>query len=158
MTGNEAVLNVVSELNDCGVQYMLVGSYSTNVYGIPRSTQDADFVIALGDMSIAELSRRLAPSIRIDPQLSLETVTMTRRYVAELVGTPFKIELFLLSGDAHDQERFRQPKACADPQCASVAANARGRDRNKTPVGSFGQPHEGPGRRTRRDRRPERSD
>jgi hypothetical protein len=29
MTGNEAVLNVVSELNDCGVPYMLVGSYST---------------------------------------------------------------------------------------------------------------------------------
>jgi hypothetical protein len=108
MTGNEAVLNVVSELNDCGVPYMLVGSYSTNVYGIPRSTQDADFVIALGHMSIAELSRRLAPSIRIDPQLSFETVTMTRRYVAELVGTPFKIEFFLLSGDAHDQERFRR--------------------------------------------------
>ena len=108
MTGNEAVLGVVAALNQCNIPYMLVGSYSTNVYGIPRSTQDADFVIELGETSIFELSRRLAPSIRIDPQLSFETVTMTRRYVAELVGTPFKIEFFLLSAEAHDQERFRR--------------------------------------------------
>ena len=108
MTGNEAVLQTVSALDECRIPYMLVGSYSTNVYGIPRSTEDADVVIELGDVSIIELSQRLAPSIRIDPQLSFETVTMTRRYVAELVGTPFKIEFFLLSADAHDQERFRR--------------------------------------------------
>ena len=35
MTGNEAVLHAVSALDDCGIPYMLVGSYSTNVYGIP---------------------------------------------------------------------------------------------------------------------------
>jgi hypothetical protein len=113
MTGNEAVLQTVSALDECRIPYMLVGSYSTNVYGIPRSTEDADVVIELGDVSIIELSQRLAPSIRIDPQLSFETVTMTRRYVAELVGTPFKIEFFLLSDDAHDQERFRRRQLVA---------------------------------------------
>ena len=86
----------------------MVGSYSTNAYGIPRSTQDADFVIELGETSIGELVRRLAPSIRIDPQMSLETVTMSRRYVAEVAEIPFKIELFLLKDDPHSQERFRR--------------------------------------------------
>jgi Nucleotidyl transferase AbiEii toxin, Type IV TA system len=105
---NEATVSVIEALETCGIPYMLVGSYSSNAYGVPRSTQDADFVIELGEASIAELARRIAPSIRIDPQMSFETVTMTRRYVADVVGTPFKIEFFLLNDDPHNQERFRR--------------------------------------------------
>src|SRR5437016_4318043 len=108
MTGGEAILKVVDALEDCGISYMLVGSNSSNAYGIPRSTQDADFVIELGEKTIGEIARRVAPSIRIDPQMSFETVTMTRRYVADVVGTPFKIEFFLLNDDPHNQERFRR--------------------------------------------------
>jgi nucleotidyltransferase AbiEii toxin of type IV toxin-antitoxin system len=105
---NEATVSVIEALEACAIPYMLVGSYSSNAYGIPRSTQDADFVIELGEASITELARRLAPSIRIDPQMSFETVTMTRRYVADVVGTPFKIEFFLLNDDPHNQEQFRR--------------------------------------------------
>jgi hypothetical protein len=108
MLSNEATIKVIEALDACGIAYMLVGSYSSNAYGIPRSTQDADFVIELGDVSISELARRLSPSIRIDPQMSFETVTMTRRYVAEVLDTPFKVEFFLLDNAPHDQERFRR--------------------------------------------------
>jgi Nucleotidyl transferase AbiEii toxin, Type IV TA system len=108
MTGTEAVLTAIAALESCGIPYILVGSFSTNAYGIPRSTEDADFVIELGEISITELARRLAPSIRIDPQMSFETVTMSRRYVAEVVGTAFKIEFFLLKDDPYSQERFRR--------------------------------------------------
>jgi hypothetical protein len=108
MSGSEAVREVIAALDDCAIPYILVGSYSSNVYGIPRSTQDADFVIELGEASIGSLARRLEPLIRIDPQMSFETVTMTRRYVAEAVGTSFKIELFLLGDDQFEQERFRR--------------------------------------------------
>lgn len=44
----------------------------------------------------------------MDPQGSFETVTMTLRHVLKPVGIPFKIELFHLSDDPHDQERFRR--------------------------------------------------
>ncbi len=108
MSGSEAVQKVIAALDDCEIPYMLVGSYSTNAYGIPRSTEDADFVIELGDASIGTLARRLEPSIRIDPQLSFETVTMTRRYVAEVMGIPFKIEFFLVGDDPYQQERFQR--------------------------------------------------
>ncbi len=40
--------------------------------------------------------------------MSFETVTMRRRYVADVIGTPFKIEFFLLNDDPHNQERFRR--------------------------------------------------
>ncbi len=108
MSGHEAVLQVIGALEDREIPFILVGSYSTNVYGIPRLTEDADFVLELGEASIMDLASLLAPSIRIDPQMSFETVTMTRRYIAEAVGTAFKIEFFLLGSDPHGQERFRR--------------------------------------------------
>jgi hypothetical protein len=70
-------------------------------------------VIELGDVPIGELARRLAPSIRIDPQMSFETVTMTRWYVAEVVDTPTKVEFFLLNDAPHNRERFRRRRRIA---------------------------------------------
>jgi len=113
MTGNEATLAVIDALEACSIPYMLVGSYSSNVYGVERSTQDADFVVELVEGAIGELSRRLSPSIRIDRQMSFETVTMTTRFVAKVVESPFKIEFFLLSSDPHDRERFRRRRKVA---------------------------------------------
>ncbi len=106
MSGIEAVLAAIATMESCGIPYILVGSFSTNAYGIPRSTQDADFVIELGEISITELAQRLAPSIRIDPHMRSGTVT--RWYVADVTGTPFMIDFFLLNDDPHDQERFRR--------------------------------------------------
>ncbi len=108
MTGEEATAAVIDALNALQIPYMVVGSFSTNRYGVPRSTKDADFVVALGERSILEVARNLPPAIRIDPQLSFETVTLSRRYRAKIEGTDFEIEFFLLSDDPHNQERFRR--------------------------------------------------
>jgi len=108
MTGNEAVLAVIDALEALGVPYMLVGSYSSNLYGIPRSTEDADVVIQLGPQSVSAIASRLGSLFRLDPQMSFETATGTVRNVIDVPGIPFRIELFHLSDDPHDQERFRR--------------------------------------------------
>jgi hypothetical protein len=104
----EAVQAVTDTLNEMTVPYMLVGSLSSGFYGAGRTTKDADFVVELGEHSILEVGRRLGSGFRIDPQMSFETVTMTRRFVADVVGTGFTIEFFHLTPDPHDQERFRR--------------------------------------------------
>jgi len=83
-----------------------VGSFSTNHYGIPRSTADADFVIELESHTIGQIARQLGPDFKLDPQMSFETVTGTLRYEVRVTGIPFKLEFFLLSRDPHDRERF----------------------------------------------------
>jgi hypothetical protein len=100
----EAVLKVVDTLNELNLPYMLVGSFSSSLYGIPRSSQDADFVVQFSGASVSSLISKLAPGI-MDPQM-FETITGTWRYVAKAADVPFKIELFFLSDDAHDVERF----------------------------------------------------
>jgi len=42
--------------------------------------------------------------------MSFETATGTTRHEIELVGTDLKVELFHLSEDDHDRERFRRRK------------------------------------------------
>lgn len=107
-TENEATLAIIDALETLGIPYMLVGSLSSNVYGIPRSTHDADFVIECVVEILPRLAAHLGSAYRLDPQMTFETATLTRRHVMNVVGIPFKIEFFHLSDDPHDQERFKR--------------------------------------------------
>ena len=106
MTIEDVTLRVIDALNADGSPYMLVGSFSSNLYGIPRSTKDADFVLQLqGDLS-RKFYESLGNDCKIDPQLKFEANTGTFKQELCFQGTPFTVELFRLSDDAFDQERF----------------------------------------------------
>jgi hypothetical protein len=102
------MLRAVDALTGCGIAYMLAGSFSSNFYGIPRSTKDADFVIQLPGGVGADFQQRLGDDFKIDPQLTFETNTGTYRQLITHRASPFKIELFMLSNDPHDQLRFQR--------------------------------------------------
>lgn len=106
MDGDQATIRVIEALESLGWPYMLVGSWSSNAFGIARSTQDADFVIAIGDQSIEPLAAALAPAILLDKQMRFETVTATALLRFDVPGAKYRIELFSLSDDPHDRERF----------------------------------------------------
>jgi hypothetical protein len=106
MTAVDYVALVVDALNRAGIPYMAVGSFSSNIYGYPRSTKDADFVIELGGRSISGLAAELGQDFALEEQMSFETVTGTMRYRLVHRTSTFVVELFLLSSDPHDQARF----------------------------------------------------
>ena len=106
MIAAEFVSLIVDALEELGIPYMAVGSFSSNVYGHPRSTKDADFVLQLGDRSMGALADKMGASFVLDPQMTFETVTSTTRYRMKHRTTEFMIEFFMLSDDAHDQKRF----------------------------------------------------
>jgi predicted nucleotidyltransferase len=107
-TIEDVTLRVIDALNASGVNYMLVGSFSTNAYGIPRSTKDADFVLQLQGDFAAVFYEKIGKDFDIDPQLKFETNTGTFKQEMRFSGTPFTVELFRLSEDRFDQERFRR--------------------------------------------------
>lgn len=108
MTADEAVVAVIDALDAAGIPYMIVGSLASNVHGIPRSTRDADLVVEADPSGWDRLGRALPASLRLHPQGSFEAVTGTVRYLIELSASPFVCELFALSDDPHDRERFRR--------------------------------------------------
>lgn len=110
MNPNDIVAKVAAALDRAQIPFMLVGSFSSNAYGIERTTQDADFVLTFESHSIADLIRELGPDFKVESQLGFETVTMTSRYIATHRTPVFKIELFLLGDDPHDVARFARRK------------------------------------------------
>jgi len=106
VTPDEAVVAVFTALDAAAIPYMLVGSLASNFHGIPRSTRDADFIVELATHSLQRLEAHLPPGLTLERQGAFEAVTGTMRYLIVLAGSPFVCELFVLSDDAHDRERF----------------------------------------------------
>lgn len=114
MTSEEISLRVVEILNEHQIPYMLVGSLSTNFHSTVRSTKDADFVIQAGLGDTARLIARECAALKLDPQFGFESVTATRKLMLRTsTDDPFVVELFGLSDDPHDQERFAR-RQCVD--------------------------------------------
>lgn len=106
----EIAARVVAALNQAGIPHMLVGAFSRNAYAHARATQDADLVVAMKGKSLSDLMRAIGPDFSLEDQTSFETNTGTMRDTLVTRETGFKIELFHLSSDAHDQERFQRRK------------------------------------------------
>lgn len=102
------MVRAADALAACRIAYLLVGSFSANYYGVPRSTKDADFVAQLHGALDDSFIQKLGSDFTIDPQLSFETNTGTYRQEIRHARSPFKVELFLLSSDPHDQARFER--------------------------------------------------
>lgn len=110
MNTDDVIRSVVNALNDIGAPYMVVGSIAMNFYCVPRSTQDADIVIQTGFVEYArQLSNRL-DELHFDPQLAFESITAAKKALLHTEQHDFHIELFELTGDEHDQERFGRRK------------------------------------------------
>ena len=123
MTPDEAVVAVLAAFDAAAIPYMIVGSLASNFHGIPRSTRDADFVVALSPGSLQRLDTRLAGGLVLERQGAFESVTGTVRHLISLVGSPFVCELFELSDDPHDQARFaRRVSACLLTRDSFVAS------------------------------------
>jgi hypothetical protein len=106
VTPEESTTAVIDALNAQHIPYMLVGSLSSIFYGTARLTQDADFVVQMEPGNLSALMTQLGPRFQLNPQSTFELATATRRYLIELADKSYLIELFLLSEDSHDVERF----------------------------------------------------
>lgn len=108
MTTDDLVVAVFDALTFLGVPFMISGSLASNFYGVPRATQDADLVLDLSQLPVEGFTERLADRFDVDPQLGFETVTGSRRLIARARDSGFQVELFDVTDDPHDRERFRR--------------------------------------------------
>ena len=99
---------VAKALETSSVSHVMVGSMSSNVHGFARSTKDIDLVVQTDRPGLDRLFAALADAFDLDPQVSFETITGTLRHILVAKDSKFKVEVFQLSQDLHDQERFRR--------------------------------------------------
>ncbi len=106
--GYEATRRVIETFTRLNVPHMVVGGLSSNAYGIPRATKDADIVLSVDSKMLFAAAAELGPDFALDDQGSFEMVTGTMRYHLRVPSIAFEVELFMLSPDPHDQARFER--------------------------------------------------
>ncbi len=102
-------------LQAADIPHVLVGSMSSNVHGFARSTKDMDLVVQTDPAGLDRLFKAVEEWFDLDPQASFETVTGTLRHILVAKDGKFKVEVFQLSNDPHDQERFCRRLTVAYP-------------------------------------------
>lgn len=108
MTESELAGIVIGHLEAAGAGYMLVGGIAYNLYGIPRFTKDADFVLAIEGPQLDELLRKLPDLFSVEPQAKMELFTGTMRWVLSIRESELKVEFFLLGSDPHHRQEFER--------------------------------------------------
>jgi hypothetical protein len=115
MTDEEIAGATLQAIVAGGVDYVLVGGLAVIAHTFPRTTLDADFVVAIPMTSIGRITEHFPASFHLDPQPQMEILTGTYRWVADVEGSTFRVEIFHLTDDPHHQELFRRRVALFVP-------------------------------------------
>lgn len=113
---------VAQALEAMCIPHVLVGAMSSNVHGFARSTKDMDLVVQTDRAGLDRLIEALQDRFDLDPQTSFETITGTLRHILVAKDGKFKVEIFQLSPDAHDQERFQRRLTVSYPSLGARVA------------------------------------
>lgn len=93
----EATLEVSRALEELGIPYLLGGSLASSLYGIPRTTQDADLVVDLKAQDIPRLVAALEARFYIDSERALDAVRRRASFNVIHLTTASKVDLFILA-------------------------------------------------------------
>ena len=107
MSVSDVFARIKSALDSAGIPFMLSGSFASAVYGVPRSTQDIDFVIAATASQLRTLIQAL-PSDQYYADLDAALEAHERRSLFNVIdsATGWKIDFIIRKSRAFSEEEF----------------------------------------------------
>jgi hypothetical protein len=107
MAIDESPLVVVADVgavfDQLHVPYVVGGSVASSFHGIPRATQDADFVAALNEAVIPRFVQALGDDYYADADMIRDAVAYRASFNIVHRPTMFKIDVFVMRGDAYSR-------------------------------------------------------
>lgn len=95
--------------DECGVRYVIGGSFASSLHGEPRSTNDVDIVADLDAASAEAFIECLGSSFYADSAAAVEATRLARGAFNVIhIETAVKIDVFVAGDDALDLERLRR--------------------------------------------------
>ena len=104
----EALQLVLSHFDECGIQYMIAGSFASNVHGVPRTTQDADVIIEADLDELLGFINMLGSDFYADSDVAKEAFAGNRMMNIIHMPTGFKIDLVLRKERPFSKEEFQR--------------------------------------------------
>lgn len=102
----DVLRRVLGELDRGNIDYMVVGSFASSLYGERRDTHDIDIVVALPRDAVAPLAAKLAAEYYFDQDAALEA--LDRRDMFNIISfeTGDKVDFWILADDAFRRTQF----------------------------------------------------
>ena len=119
----EVALLVTRALEQLGVPYFFGGSFASIIYGMARSTNDADIIAGLEEQSIDPFIRALSEDFLLEAEAVREAVR--RRGCFNLIHfeTTFKVDVYIDRHRPFDKARFeRRVRRSMSPDGGADAA------------------------------------
>ncbi len=110
-TQREVFERVLDVLNSVGIQYMLVGSLASTYWGRPRTTHDADVVVAINAQEGDALAAALGDEFYAPDFVIRDAVEHGDQFNAVHFESGVKVDFWLLSSSAFDLDSFRTRRA-----------------------------------------------
>lgn len=110
MSPDEALQLVLNKLEGCGIDYMLTGSFASNMHGVPRTTYDADIVIEVGQRGVDEFVRSLGAEFYVSREAAREAVSRRSMFNVIHLETGFKVDFIVRKARPFSQQEFSRRK------------------------------------------------
>ncbi len=91
----DVTLNVAALLDELGIRWLVGGSLASSFHGVPRSTQDVDFVAELQHQHVQPLVDAAGDAFYSDAQMITEAIDRRRSFNLLHLATNFKIDVFV---------------------------------------------------------------
>lgn len=101
-----AVRRVITALEALGLAYCIGGSLASSIYGPPRSTNDADLVVALRAEHVAPLVAALDQHFMIDQDSVRRAIAQQRSFNVIDYDTLDKIDIFVMTDRPWSQQQL----------------------------------------------------
>jgi hypothetical protein len=105
---DELLASVASFLDECNVPYMIVGSFASNLHGMPRATLDADIVVEIDEQKIDSLGLKLGRRFYLDTEAAKKSLFFQTMFNAVHIETAFKIDFLPRKRRDFSKEEFRR--------------------------------------------------
>lgn len=102
----ELLVDCLNRLNRIEVPYMLVGSMASNYWGIPRSTHDLDFVLALPRDQVDSLASAFGEGFFLQVESVRNAFAPPHQFNALDEQSALKVDFWLLKDDPFERNAF----------------------------------------------------
>jgi hypothetical protein len=102
----DVLRRVLKELTDAGIDYMVVGSFASSLYGERRDTHDVDVVVALPAEAVGPLAEKLGPEYYFDTTAALEALERGDMFNIISYETGDKVDFWILADDEFRHTQF----------------------------------------------------
>jgi hypothetical protein len=106
MIPEEVLQLVLARLDECGIPYMITGSFASNMQGVPRATQDADVIIESSLKSLDKFFESLGADFYASSEAAIEALKREGIFNVIHLETGFKIDLIIKKSRPFSKTEF----------------------------------------------------